>query len=233
MHRYINLLTTFRDPCTVPTILVCYLIVEVDTSYNVLIDWPVLNTLGAIVSIQHLVIEFPSSYGQVVIVKADQKMARQCYVDNLRVVSKLQREDNVLIHVEISTDVELDPRPPIDQGVEPIEKLEKIPLTDDEHCTQIGETMQGPHREQLISTLRGHANLFACQSSDMPGINPKVIYHHLEEGKYKTRYTALAGHFKIIEKLILTLVTSARWLRPYFQAYTLVIRIDHPIWQVL
>ncbi|RDX88827.1 hypothetical protein CR513_29525, partial [Mucuna pruriens] len=43
----------------------------------------------------------------------------------------------------------------------------------------IGKRTQRPHREKLISTLQGHANLFAWQSSDMPGIDSKVIYHRL------------------------------------------------------
>ncbi|RDX92093.1 hypothetical protein CR513_25828, partial [Mucuna pruriens] len=38
-----------------------YLIVLVDTSYNVLIGRLVLNALGAIISTSHLVMKFPSS----------------------------------------------------------------------------------------------------------------------------------------------------------------------------
>ncbi|RDX69858.1 hypothetical protein CR513_50974, partial [Mucuna pruriens] len=57
------------------------------------------------------------------------------------------REDNVLTHVKIFTSLKLDPKPSIDQGAESFEKLGKISLTDDKHYTQIGERMQGPHRE--------------------------------------------------------------------------------------
>ncbi|RDX66533.1 hypothetical protein CR513_54684, partial [Mucuna pruriens] len=101
--------------------------VKVDTSYNILIDRPTLNTLGAIVFTPHLVMKFPYSDGQVVTIKANQKMAQQCYIDSLRVVTKPPSKDNVSAHVEISTDVELNPRPQINQGAELIEKIEKIP----------------------------------------------------------------------------------------------------------
>ncbi|RDY09755.1 hypothetical protein CR513_05836, partial [Mucuna pruriens] len=58
--------------------------------------------------------KFPSSDGQVVIVKANQKIDRQCYVDSLQVVTRPSKEDNISVHVEISTNVELDPNPLID-----------------------------------------------------------------------------------------------------------------------
>ncbi|RDX80119.1 hypothetical protein CR513_39371, partial [Mucuna pruriens] len=79
--------------------------------------------------------KFPSLIDQVVTIKANQKMAQQCYVDSLTVVTRPPKEDNVSEHVEVSTDVELDHRPSIDHGVEPIEKLENVSLIDDEHCT--------------------------------------------------------------------------------------------------
>ncbi|RDX68477.1 hypothetical protein CR513_52531, partial [Mucuna pruriens] len=72
---YIDLLITFGDPRALWSISVHYLVVEVDTSYNVLINRPTLNTLGGIVSTPHLVMNFSSSNDQVVIVKADHKMA--------------------------------------------------------------------------------------------------------------------------------------------------------------
>ncbi|RDX64063.1 hypothetical protein CR513_57427, partial [Mucuna pruriens] len=96
---------------------------EADTSYNVLITHSALNALGTIVSTPHLVMKFPFSNGQLMIIK---------------VVTRPPKEDNVSAYVKISIDVELDPKPPIDQGAEPTNKLENIPLINDEHHTQIG-----------------------------------------------------------------------------------------------
>ncbi|RDX77523.1 hypothetical protein CR513_42338, partial [Mucuna pruriens] len=86
-------------------------------------------------------------------------MARQCYVDNLRASTKPSMEGNISAYVEISIDIKLDPKPPIDQGAKPIEKLEYMPLTDEENRTQIGERMQGPHWEWLMSTFWHHADM--------------------------------------------------------------------------
>ncbi|RDX64958.1 hypothetical protein CR513_56419, partial [Mucuna pruriens] len=59
MSGYINLLTTFSDLNTLCTILVCYLAIWADTSYNILIDHPALNALNTIVSTPHLVMKLP------------------------------------------------------------------------------------------------------------------------------------------------------------------------------
>jgi len=66
------------------TILVRYLIVDVNTSYNALLGRPSLNKLGAIVSTPHLAMKFPSERRGVVTVYADQCTARECYVASLR-----------------------------------------------------------------------------------------------------------------------------------------------------
>ncbi|RDY11032.1 hypothetical protein CR513_04353, partial [Mucuna pruriens] len=89
------------------------------------------------------------------------------------------KEGNISIHVKILTDIELDPKPLVNQGVKPFKKIEYISLTNKEHRTQIGENMQGPHREWLVSTLRNHADLFAWQPSNTLRIDPNVICYHL------------------------------------------------------
>ncbi|RDX61975.1 hypothetical protein CR513_59744, partial [Mucuna pruriens] len=50
-------------------------------------------------------------------------------------------------------------------------------------------------------------------------------YDIRKKERHKTPYTTLATHFR----LVLTLVTSAKRLRPYFHAHTIVIRIDNLI----
>ncbi|RDX75259.1 hypothetical protein CR513_44877, partial [Mucuna pruriens] len=165
-YKHIDLFITFSDPSTLRTISVYYLIVAANTSYNVLIDQSTLNALSAIVSTPYLVMKFPSLNGQ-------------CHIDSLKVSAKLSKEDNISTYIKLAIIVEADYRPPIDQGAEPIEKLEYIPMIDEEHRTHIGERMQGPHRERLVSTLWDHADLFSWQPSDMLGIDPNVIFHRL------------------------------------------------------
>jgi len=62
-----------------------FLLVEADTSYNVLIRRRTLNALGAIVSTSHMAMKFPSEQDDIIIVKAEPKTARECYAQSLRV----------------------------------------------------------------------------------------------------------------------------------------------------
>jgi hypothetical protein len=36
-----------------------------------------------------------------------------------------------------------------------------------------------------------------------------------------------------MEKLAFTLVTAARKLRPYFQAHTIIVLTNHPLWKAM
>ncbi|RDY11749.1 hypothetical protein CR513_03536, partial [Mucuna pruriens] len=80
-----------------------------------------LNALGVIVSTPHFVMKFPSSIQQIVIVQADKKMAQQCYVNSLKVVNTwaltMRKENNIMENIE------MDPRPLMEHGLEPIENL--------------------------------------------------------------------------------------------------------------
>jgi len=67
------------------TIKIRYLLVNANTSYNILLGRSSINRLRAIVSISHLVMKFPSASGDIVIVHVDQKVARKCYVTSLKV----------------------------------------------------------------------------------------------------------------------------------------------------
>jgi len=82
---YINLHTRFGEAGRgQKTISVRYVVVDVNTSYNVLLGRLSLNKLGAIVSTPHLAMKFPSDRGSVMMVHADQRTTRECYVASLR-----------------------------------------------------------------------------------------------------------------------------------------------------
>jgi len=73
---YVDLLTTFGAGPVYRTLNVWYILIEADTSYNVLIGRRTLNQLGAIVSTLHMAMKFPAPDGTIVTVRADQKEAR-------------------------------------------------------------------------------------------------------------------------------------------------------------
>ena len=113
MKGHVELLTTFAGTRSIP---VKYSVVERESPYNAILGRPSLNKIGAIVSTPHLAMKFPLPDGQAVVIRADQKEARQCYVDCLRVKKsdpkKLTSEAAEEITFQ-STDVDLaklDPR---------------------------------------------------------------------------------------------------------------------------
>lgn len=90
---YVELLTTIGSGELSRTITVKYVIIDAKASYNILLGRPSLNDLEAVVSTPHLAMKFPSTSGRIVTVKADQKMARQCYADSLKVGNAIKMEE--------------------------------------------------------------------------------------------------------------------------------------------
>ncbi|XP_068475257.1 uncharacterized protein [Phaseolus vulgaris] len=82
---FIDLYTTIGDDYLSKTINIRYLLVNANTSYNILLGHPSINRLKAIVSTPHLAMKFPSVNGDIATVHVDQKIARECYVASLKV----------------------------------------------------------------------------------------------------------------------------------------------------
>jgi len=77
---FIDLYTKFGEGRLQSWIIkICYLLVDANKSYNVLLGWPLLNQLDAILSILHLDMKFPSATGDIITVNVAQKIARECY----------------------------------------------------------------------------------------------------------------------------------------------------------
>lgn len=67
------------------SLMVPYILLDANTSHNVLLNRPTLNKLEAIISTPHLAMKFPSSIGEIVTIKADQADAHECYVKSCKV----------------------------------------------------------------------------------------------------------------------------------------------------
>jgi len=80
---YIELYTTYGQEKNIKTIRIRYLVIDANTSYNILIGRLSINRLMAIVSTPHLAMKFPSSARDILTVHVDQKEARECYVESL------------------------------------------------------------------------------------------------------------------------------------------------------
>lgn len=83
----IELETTFRVSKFSWTLLVQYVLIDANTSYNILIGRTTVSILGAIISTSYLTMKFPNSEGNIFIVKVDQMEAQECYIKILLVTT--------------------------------------------------------------------------------------------------------------------------------------------------
>nr|KYP34527.1 hypothetical protein KK1_044506 [Cajanus cajan] len=167
-------------------IQVKYIVVQANTSYNILLGRPSLNILGDIVSTPHLAMKFHSDRGSILTIHADQKAARECYFASLRlppVEEKQKKSKHVHAIIPQSTEMtpawDLDPRLN-DEQAEPIE--EKVPLqigSQSSQVTYIGIGLSKDERDALSQVIILNKDLFAWTPSDMPGIDPKFMCHRL------------------------------------------------------
>ncbi|KAL5546702.1 hypothetical protein UlMin_006389 [Ulmus minor] len=128
-----------------------FVLVDCPSSYNAIIGRPTLNKIRAVTSTYHLLVKFPT-VGGIGILRGDQTESREIY----EVANR-------------STQV---------QG---IKKLTEVPLFDDEpgKTCKIGSALTGQFKEDLITFLREHRDVFAWSHEDMPGIDPSIIVHRL------------------------------------------------------
>lgn len=83
---FIDLYTIFREKVGLSkTIKIRYLLVNANTSYNILLGRSSINRLKAIISTLHLAMKFPLMIGDIVTINVDHKVARECYIASLKV----------------------------------------------------------------------------------------------------------------------------------------------------
>ena len=129
------------------TKMIDFVVVDIKSAYNLIIGRPLLVSLGAISSIRHLTLKFPTPRG-VGIVRGDQLAAREYYSISLRGRGQLGAQTlAVIAEIEETTAVEVpdfDPRVGEEQvDMEPVEELEEVPLspTDVTRMVKIGKSL--------------------------------------------------------------------------------------------
>ena len=191
----IDLPITFGTPGGIEaTHMVKFLVVDQPSPYNVIIGRPTLNRLMAITSTYHLMMKFPTARG-VASMEGDQTMARMCYVQGVdgkaagkaTVFTAYQLGDELPCAIEECAPFgELDQRDEKEQPkVETPDDLIPVVLDDGkpDQVVKIGAQLTPEIRQELSTFLREHKDVFAWTHADMPGIDPEVIVHRLNDDK--------------------------------------------------
>ncbi|XP_057723638.1 uncharacterized protein LOC130939561 [Arachis stenosperma] len=87
---YIPLHMTFGKGENSKTLSIDFIVIDVGLTYNSLIGRTMLNRLGAVVSIPHLCMKFPTPKG-IAMVRGDQKLAKKCYNESLNLRGKSKK----------------------------------------------------------------------------------------------------------------------------------------------
>ncbi|XP_058084610.1 uncharacterized protein LOC131232406 [Magnolia sinica] len=150
------------------TLLVDFLVVNVQSVHNVILGRHSLNTMGAVVSTYHLMMKFPAESG-IGYLRGDQREAQKCYAI---VVKKGSVKQALIINV-------LDPRGPM--GDSSAKDLEVIPLdeADPSKTVKLRISLNSEQRSEMLAFLQLHRDVFAWSHKDMPGISPDVMVHRL------------------------------------------------------
>ena len=109
----LELKTSFTDGVASRTENIRYLVFNATSAYNLLLDRPTLNRLGAVPSTRHMKMKLLDLRGKVITIKSDQKKAKRCYENNLKmkrgvfmVITRAPHSKEVarneIIHAEIA-----------------------------------------------------------------------------------------------------------------------------------
>ncbi|XP_014523638.1 uncharacterized protein LOC106779933 [Vigna radiata var. radiata] len=154
-----------------------YLLVDANTSYNVLLGRPCLNSFGAIVSTPHLTMKYPTSRGTICTIRADQKVARECYAAGLKMYPRETRRRTGGASVAMA---DLDPRTNTEDRLEPQGETQPMIVgTNPDQVTFIAQGLEEEMERQLRAALWRNRDLFAWTAADMPGIHPSIMAHRL------------------------------------------------------
>ena len=160
-----------------------FLVIDQLSTFNAVLGRPSLRELKAITSVYHLLIKFPTPHG-VGEFKGGQQKARQCYQQIVKVASK-SRQFHVVDQrppSEGPLDDTIDPRSPDEECTTgPIEDLVDLPVDDKEpsKVLKIGKNLSGEVGGAISEFLRWNLDMFSWAHSDMDGIHPSVMSHHV------------------------------------------------------
>ena len=169
---YVNLRTTFREKEDSKTIFIRYIVVNVPSSYNLLLGRPSINKLGAVISTVYLKMKFPTDDGKVVTLSVNQEVARKCYEDSLRTRRKVAYSVST---AEVVVDPELDPRlVHSERRPQPVGEIKEIFIEGKK--LKIGGDLNLEQEQQLVQVLKNNLSSFAWSVADMTGIDPDLCH---------------------------------------------------------
>ncbi|XP_057751854.1 uncharacterized protein LOC130969950 [Arachis stenosperma] len=150
-----------------------FVVLRDSTAYNVILGRKTINDIEAIINTKLLVMKFVADVGSIGSIRGDLETAVACDNASLSLRKKSKEASGVFL-ADLDARVDDKPRP------EPEGDLEKFRVGDTEDkFTFVNRNLPQELKEPLVEMIRANGDLFAWTPTDMPGIDPKVMSHHL------------------------------------------------------
>ncbi|CAA0809002.1 Unknown protein, partial [Striga hermonthica] len=151
--------------------MVRFVVVDVESAYNVILGRPTLNAFQAVVSTYHMKLKFPVG-DQVGEARGDQNLSRTCYQIAVKTNQRAEVKEG-----KKSMSSEKRPR---NSDLEPHGELMEIQIGEtEEQTTKIGKDLRNELRDQLIALLKEFRDVFAFTPEELTGIDPTIMEHKL------------------------------------------------------
>ncbi|XP_027156081.1 uncharacterized protein LOC113756723 [Coffea eugenioides] len=164
------------------TVPVSFAVVKADSPYNMLIGRPTLNALRAVYSTYHLSFKFPTSAG-VAEVSSDVGAARECYLATIQaaVTHRPSPRSEEKRPAVLSID-RIDPQKAEEPNrLEPGDEVELVVVDEakPDQVVQVGAGLPSPLKEEMISLIKDHRDVFAWSADEVVGVPPELMTHQL------------------------------------------------------
>ena len=173
MRGYIELRTNFSDGTSARTIIVRYIVVNASSAYNLLLGRPSLNRLGAVASMTHMKLNFPSLEGGVITIRSDQNMAQKCYESSLK-----NKRGTYSITIQVGV-----PKGIVEAGISnerrhgPVAEVQKREIKGKKF--RLDTSLCKEFQYKIAEVISKHMDAFVWSSADMPEIDPEFLCHKL------------------------------------------------------
>nr|XP_017245120.1 PREDICTED: uncharacterized protein LOC108216789 [Daucus carota subsp. sativus] len=141
-------------------ILTKFLVIDCDSTYNIIMGRPWIHDLKAVPSTFHQVLKFPTPWG-VQEIRGEQNMARECYKTCMKPTAQPDSMQDVKMPVTGP------------------EKLAEVDLAAGDKKVLVGDDLTPTLEANLVEFLTTRLDAFAWDHGDITGISPDVITHKL------------------------------------------------------
>ncbi|XP_073119968.1 uncharacterized protein [Henckelia pumila] len=155
------------------TKMACFTVVDAPSSFNGILGRPALGDFRVVASTYHQKLKFPSGK-EVGVVRGDQKAARLCYVNEVKVDAKRSRREVGMVLIGRAPRV-------LGQKVFLMseEDHEKVELSPRAQMVKLAADLSSSMRQSLIDCLKENKDVFAWPVSELTGVSADVMVHRL------------------------------------------------------